>query len=178
MAGISFFKRGTGIAGLLLVALALVAPLESFAQADKVTTYRDQDGWKLQVNGEDFFIKGVVWGYSPRGQNYSYNLWGETDEYIRKVLDYEFGLMKKAGINAIRSFTMIPPEWVTYIYREHGIMSVINPLMGRYGYLVGGKWVPFTDYSDPLTRETLIADMTEFVRQYKDVPRRADVRVR
>jgi beta-galactosidase len=86
------------------------------------------------------------------------------------VLDYEFGLMKKAGINAIRSFTMIPPEWVTYIYREHGIMSVINPLMGRYGYLVGGKWVPFTDYSDPLTRETLIADMTEFVRQYKDTP--------
>ena len=43
---------------------------------------------------------------------------------------------------------MIPPKWVEYIYREHGIMSVINPLMGRYGYNVGGKWVPFTDYSD------------------------------
>jgi hypothetical protein len=86
------------------------------------------------------------------------------------VLDYEFGLMKAMGVNTIRSFTMIPPEWVTYIYREHGIMSVINPLMGRYGYTVSGKWIRFTDYSDPATREVLKHDMQDIVRRYKDVP--------
>ena len=155
---------------MLVVALALGAPLAAQAQADQVTTVKDEKGWRLQVNGKDFYVKGMVWGYSPRGQNYTYNLWGESDDFIRKVLDYDFGLMKAAGINAIRSFTTIPPEWVTYIYREHGIMTVINPLMGRYGYSVGGKWVPFTDYSDPLTRETLKRDMMEIVRQYKDVP--------
>ncbi len=155
---------------MLVVALALAAPLVAHAQADRVTTVKDEKGWRLQVNGEDFFVKGVVWGYSPRGQNYTYNLWGESDDFIRKVLDYEFGLMKAAGINAIRTFSTIPPKWVTYIYREHGIMTVINPLMGRYGYTVGGKWVPFTDYSDPLTRETLKRDMLEIVRTYKDVP--------
>ncbi|NNF18094.1 MAG: hypothetical protein HKN70_15230, partial [Gammaproteobacteria bacterium] len=144
----------------MICSLAFASP--SFA-ADEVTTYKDEKGWKLLVNGEDFYMKGVVWGYTPRNENYSYNLWGESDDFIRKVLDYDFGLMKAAGVNAVRSFTMIPPRWVTYIYREHGIMTVVNDLMGRYGYTVGGKWVPFTDYSDPLTRETLIRDMMKVV---------------
>jgi beta-galactosidase/beta-glucuronidase len=135
-----------------------------------VTTYKDDNGWKLQVNGQDHYIKGVVWGYSPKGQNYSYNLWGESDDFISKVLDYEFTLMKAAGINTIRSFSFVPPKWVTYVYREYGIMTAINPLMGRYGYNIGGKWVPFTDYSDPLTRATLKADMLKIVNEYKDVP--------
>ena len=170
MVGSSFFNRVSRIGSLLCVMVVLCAPGLSHAQADYVETYKDANGWKLLVNGEDYYIKGVVWSYSPRGQNYTYNLWGESDDFIRKVLDYEMGLMTAAGINTIRSFGMIPPEWVTYIYREHGIMTVINPLMGRYGYTVGGKWVPFTDYSDPLTRETLKRDMQEFVREYKDVP--------
>ena len=170
MAGSSFFKRMSKVGRILAVMLVFSVPLASHAQVDKVTTYKDESGWKLQVNGEDYYIKGVVWSYSPRGQNYSYNLWGESDDFIRKVLDYEMGLMKAANINTIRSFGMIPPEWVTYIYREHGIMSVINPLMGRYGYNVDGKWIPFTDYSDPGTREVLKRDMQEYVRQYKDVP--------
>ena len=170
MAGSSFFKSMKKVCSTLAVVLVFCVPLVSHAQVDKVTTYKDENGWKLQVNGEDYYIKGVVWGYTPRGQNYTYNLFGQSDDFIRKVLDYDFGLMKAMGVNTIRSFTMIPPQWVTYIYREHGIMSVINPLMGRYGYTVGGKWIPFTDYSDPLTRETLKRDMQEFVRQYKDVP--------
>ena len=170
MAGLSFLKSMTKVCSTLAVILVFCMPLVSHAQVDKVTTYKDADGWKLQVNGSDYYMKGVVWGYTPRGQNYNYNLFGQSDDFIRKVLDYEFGLMKAMGVNTIRSFTMIPPQWVTYIYREHGIMSVINPLMGRYGYTVGGKWIPFTDYSDSLTRETLKRDMQDFVRQYKDVP--------
>ena len=43
--------------------------------------------------------------------------------------------MKTANINAIRAFSTIPPRWVTYIYEEYGIMTAINPLMGRYGAL-------------------------------------------
>jgi beta-galactosidase/beta-glucuronidase len=138
--------------------------------ADVVTTVKDENGWKLQVNGEDFYVKGVVWGYSPRDENYNYNLWGKSDDFIRKVLDYEFGLMKAAGVNAIRSFNIMPPKWVTYVYREHGIMTVINPLMGRYGDFIGGRWVEFVDYSDDLTRETLKKTALELVEEYKNVP--------
>jgi len=171
MAEINFFRCTKRVCGILIAIVALHAPLMSQAQAaDVVTTYKDENGWKLKVNGNDFFIKGVVWGYSPRNQNYTYNLWGESDEFIRAVLDYDFGLMKAAGVNAIRSFAMIPPEWVTYIYQEHGIMTVINPLMGRYGYTVGGKWIPNTDYSDELTRAVLKADMLEIVEKYKNTP--------
>ena len=170
MAKSSFFKRMTKFGSLLAVMLVLCAPHVSHAQVNKVDVVKSADGWRLQVDGEDYYMKGVVWGYTPRGQNYTYNLFGQTDDQIRKILDYEFGLMADMGVNTIRSFTMIPPEWVAYIYREHGIMSVINPLMGRYGYNVDGKWIPFTDYSDPRTREVLKADMQEFVRQYKDTP--------
>jgi beta-galactosidase len=171
MAFSNYKQNASKLFGLLTVALFLAASLASQAHAaDVVTTYKDDSGWKLQVNGNDFYAKGVVWGYSPRGQNYSYNLWAESDDNIRKVLDYDFSLLKAANVNSIRSFAMIPPKWVTYIYKEHGIMTVVNPLMGRYGYMIGGKWVPFTDYSDPLTRATLKADMLELINQYKDTP--------
>ncbi|MFW2330676.1 MAG: glycoside hydrolase family 2 TIM barrel-domain containing protein, partial [Nitrospinota bacterium] len=138
--------------------------------ANRVTTYRDSDGWKLKVDGKDFYVKGVVWGYVPKNENYSYSLWGKPDYYIKKVLDYEFGLMKKVGVNAFRSFSDIPPKWVTYIYEKYGIMTAINPLMGRYGALVGGSWRKNTDYSDSLTRKTLKDEVLKIVRKYKDVP--------
>jgi hypothetical protein len=135
-----------------------------------VSTHKDDNGWKLLVDGEDHYIKGVVWAYTPRGVNFEYDLWSEPGEFIRDVLDYEFSLLSAAGVNTIRSFTMIPPEWVTYIYRNHGIMTVINPMMGRYGHTIEGREVINTDYSDELTRATLKADTLEIVERYKDVP--------
>ena len=171
MSGLNLFKCMKKVCSMLTIILAISAPFVSQAQAsDKVTTYKDENGWKLQVNGRDHYIKGVVWGYTPMGENYTYNLWGESDEFVKKVLDYDFGRMKAAGVNTVRSFAMIPPKWVTYIYTQHGIMSVINPLMGRYGHTVAGKWIPQTDYSDELTRTVLKADMLEIVEKYKNTP--------
>ena len=170
MAGTRFSQRMQQILFMLALLLAFGGMQVASAQDTVVTTVKDENGWRLQVNGEDFYMKGVVWGYTPRGENYTYNLFGQSDEQIRKVLDYEFGLMAEMGVNSIRTFTKIPPKWITYIYREHGIMSVVNPLMGRYGYNIDGQWVPFTDYSDPRTREILKRDMAEWVREYKDVP--------
>ena len=155
------------------IALAILLGTAMLGQAhaaDQVEAVKGVDGWKLQVNGNDFYVKGIVWGYTPRNENYTFNLWGKSDKHVRDVLDYEFGLMKAAGVNAVRSFMMIPPEWVTYIYKEHGIMTVVNPLMGRYGYTVGGKWVANTDYSDELTRSTLKTDMLEIIDRYKNTP--------
>ncbi|MBC8210505.1 MAG: hypothetical protein H8E21_05505 [Gammaproteobacteria bacterium] len=136
---------------------------------DKVTTYQDESGWKLQVNGKDFYVKGVVWGYAPPGTNYNYSIWNQSEDLIKKVVDKEFGLMKAANINAIRTFGIIPPEWVSYIYRQYGIMTVINPLMGRYGATIDGVWVPTTDYSDPATRVALKAEVVAVVEKYKNV---------
>ena len=159
------------ISSIFIAAIIISAPFNVHARvADKVTTYKDAKGWKLQVGDKDHYVKGVVWGYTPRGQNYSYNLWGQPEAFVRKVLDHEFSLMKKANINTIRSFSTIPPKWVTYAYEEYGIMTAINPLMGRYGATINGVWTPVTNYSDPATREFLIAEVAENVAKYKGVP--------
>jgi len=162
-------KRNVG-SSLAVILFLCISFLGQANAAEKVTTYKDENGWKLKVDGRDYYVKGVDWGYTPRGENFNYNLFGKPDDFIRKVLDYDFGLMKAAGVNTIRSFGLIPPKWVTYIYREYGIMTVINPLMGRYGYNVGGKWIANTDYSDELTRSTLKTDMLELVNKYKNTP--------
>ncbi len=154
-----------------VVLIALMLPGSGVQAAyEKVTTHHDANGWKLQVDGEDFFVKGVVWGYAPKGTNYTYNLWDESDEFIERVIDQDLGMMAKAGATAIRQFSTTPPRWVTYIYETHGIMTVINPLMGRYGADIDGIWIPTTDYSDERTREVLKSDVLREVEKYKDVP--------
>jgi hypothetical protein len=167
MSGVFFLRGIKKACAILVVCVSFVG--HAFA-SDVVATYKDENGWKLQVNGNDFYVKGVVWGYAPRNENFSYDLWGKPDDFVRKVLDYEFSLLKEAGVNAFRSFNFMPPKWVTYVYREYGIMVAINPLVGRYGTFVNGKYVEFTDYSDPLTRASLIKETLEIIEQYKDVP--------
>ncbi len=170
-------SRIIGFTSLKTLSSSLISLLVLFftlsiahAAPNKVTTFQDAKGWKLKVDGKDLYVKGYVWGYSPKGENYSYNLWSQSDEFIKKVLEQDFSLMKKANVNAIRTFSTIPPKWVTYIYKKYGIMSVINPLMGRYGATINGVWVPNTDYSDPVTRKVLKEEVLADVRKFKDVP--------
>jgi beta-galactosidase len=171
MAETGFFRRVARVISLLTVVLLVGTAFSTGAHAaDVVTTYKDDNGWRLLVNGEDYYVKGVVWSYTPRGENYNYNLWREDEALVKKVIDYDFSLLKAAGVNSIRTFMMIPPKWITYIYETYGIRTVINPLMGRYGYTIAGRWIPFTDYSDELTRATLKADTLAIIDTYKDVP--------
>jgi beta-galactosidase len=171
MAETGLFKQVTRAISLLTVALLVGASFATVAQAaDVVTTRKDENGWRLLVNGEDYYVKGVVWSYTPRGENYNYNLWREDERLVKAVIDYDFTLLKAAGVNSIRTFMMIPPKWITYIYETYGIRTVINPLMGRYGYTVAGRWRPFTDYSDPVTRAVLKADTLAIIDTYKNVP--------
>ena len=155
---------------LTTMLLILISTSVWSQSADIVTTYKDENGWKLQVNGKDFFVKGVVWGYAPPGTNYSYSIWNQSEDIIKQVVDKEFSLMRAANINAIRTFAIIPPKWVEYIYQKYSIMTVINPLMGRYGATIDGVWKPVTDYSDTRTREVLKADVLKEVEKYKNVP--------
>lgn len=153
----------------ILLSAGLLFSSQSIAM-HQVQLNSDQQGWKLQVDGKDFFVKGVVWGYTPRDETYTYNLWGQPDEDIKAVLDYDFGLMQKAGINAIRTFMMIPPKWVEYVYKNYGIMTAVNPLMGRYGATINGTWIENTDYSDPATRQVLKQEIIDVVNRFKDTP--------
>ena len=139
---------------------------------DPRTAYIRQDdaGYQLIFNGEPYFIEGMNWGYMPIGENYSYDFWGKSDAFIERVLHRDMGLLRRMNVNSIRQYAVIPPRWVTWIFENYGISTMINPLFGRYGINIDGSWVPNVDYSDPSIREAITAETMEAIETYKDVP--------
>lgn len=145
-------------------------PTAIVVTASDIRVHHDERGFKLRVDGRDFQIRGMNWGYTPIGENYRYSLWTQPEDFIRAVLAREMTLLRDMGVNAIRQFDDIPPRWVEFIYRNYGIHTVLNPLMGRYGTNVDGVMVPNTDYSNPAHRRALLTDLDRKVEAYKDTP--------
>lgn len=110
------------------------------------------------------------WDYYPIGTNYRYSLWQQPTSTIKDALDYEMPLLENMGVNTIRQYTGIPPEWIKYIYENYGIYTVLNHPFGRYGLTVNGKWEANTDYSDPLTKEALLKEVNQMAVKYKNTP--------
>lgn len=154
---------------ILSVTIVMAMAHLAIGQVD-VKVYKDPNGFKLQVNGEDMMINGMNWDYSPVGENYLYNLFSKSDKFIQRVLDRDMLMMKKMGVNCIRIDFSIPPKWVTYIYEKYGIYSMLNHTMGRYGYKVNGKWETPFNYESPASRAAVKRDILNLVRKYKDVP--------
>jgi len=140
------------------------------AQADRVVVVSNDDGMKLEVNGEGFMINGMNWDYFPIGTNYSYSLWKQPDDIIIAALDIEMPLLRNMGVNTIRQYTGIAPRWIEYIYEKYGIYTMLNHSFGRYGLTLNGEWVGNTDYSNKLTRELLLSEVNDMVNEYKDTP--------
>ena len=173
-------KSQQNISGLLISLMVLgLIPVGLFARegtgadgnfAEQVDIVRDGDSYRLRVEGEDYAIRGVVWDYTPIGENYNYDLWNEPDDFIRELLDRDAELMSAMGVNTIRTFSLIPPRWVTYLYMRWGIRSIINPLFGRYGTSARGRWNDQTDYSDRYQREAVLEETLDVVERYRNTP--------
>lgn len=130
---------------------------------------RDQ-GLQLMVNGKEFMINGMNWDYFPVGTNYNFSLWQQSDDIIRAALDEEMPLLKSMGVNAIRQYTGVPPEWIRYIYEKYGIYTMLNHSFGRYGLTLDGSWVANTEYSDPRVRDLLLREVQEMTEAYRNTP--------
>ena len=155
----------------LAAALAPALPTPIAAQSPAaVRVVSDAAGSRLQVDGRDFFVKGVNWDYFPIGTNYSYSLWTQPDDVVVAALDREMGLLKIMGVNAIRVYNGIPARWVRYIHEKHGIYTVVNHPLGRYGNSANGTFVAQTDYSDVRTRAALTAEVLAVVDELKGTP--------
>ncbi|MDC1068532.1 glycoside hydrolase family 2 TIM barrel-domain containing protein [Candidatus Kapabacteria bacterium] len=141
-----------------------------YAQGNKVKVISDSNGQKLKVDGKDFMVNGMNWDYMPIGTNYSYDFWSKPDSFIRQALDNEMSLLKNMGVNTIRVYTGMPAKWITYIYENYGIYTMLNHSFGRYGVTIGGAWVSNTNYADEGVRELLLSEVTQMVEQYKDTP--------
>lgn len=133
-----------------------------------VATVKDSAGWQLLVDGEPLFISGMNWDYYPIGTNYEYRLFAQSEAFIQQALATEMTLLKDMGVNAIRWYTGVPPKWITYVYDNYGIYTMLNHSFGRYGLTLDGEWVATTDYADPRVMEILIPEVTQLVEDYKN----------
>ena len=158
--------RVVALAGIILLTLAAAA----VAAEPEVRIIADGNGQKLQADGKDYMVFGMNWGYMPIGENYLYNLWSQPDEVIEAALAREMPLLQDMGVNSIRQYVGIPPRWVQYIYETYGITTMINHLVGRYGYTLDGAWIPSVDYSDPQFRDAVKAEIVDWVGYYRDTP--------
>ena len=134
----------------------------------KVSIVSKDLGMKLKVNGADFMINGMNWDYIPIGTNYSYSLWSQSDEFIKKALESEMSLLKNMGVNAIRVYTGIQPKWITYIYKNYGIYTMLNHSFGRYGVTINEVYKPVTDYRDEATKKLLLDEVSSLAKEYKN----------
>ena len=153
-----------------LIVLLSIFSFSSFSQYGKVSIESDNDQVKLVVNGEDFMVNGMNWDYFPRGTNYSFSIWNQSDDFIKSALDTEMGLLKNMGVNTIRTYTGIQPRWVQYIYENYGIHTILNHSFGRYGLTLDGTWVAVTDYSNPAVKELLMSEITALAEEFKNTP--------
>ncbi len=154
---------------LLALVLFTLATTVVFAQ-QKVTIVSTNDGQKLSINDKDFFVNGMNWDYFPIGTNYTYSLWNQSDDLIKRALDYEMGMLKNMGVNTIRLYTGVPARWIKYIYENYGIYTMLNHSFGRYGLTIKGRWEPNTDYSNPNVRELLLKEVKDLASKYKNTP--------
>lgn len=134
----------------------------------KVSILSNDLGMKLKVNGADFMINGMNWDYIPIGTNYSYSLWSQSDEFIEKALESEMSLLRDMGVNAIRVYTGIQPRWITYIYKNYGIYTMLNHSFGRYGVTINDVYKPVTDYRDETTKKLLLDEVSSLAKEYKN----------
>jgi hypothetical protein len=158
---------------LLLVAaplMSLAAPAGSAPAVADVRVVADDTGRRLQVDGEDFMVFGMNWGYMPIGQNYNYSLWSQPDDVIIDALAREMPLLQDMGVNVVRQYVGIQPRWVEYIYEHYGIWTVVNHPMARYGFTIDGVWIASVDYSDPKLRAAVTDEILAVVDEFENTP--------
>ena len=153
-----------------LAAFLAFAPSPGAAQTPDIRIVTDASGSRLQVDGEDVFVKGVNWDYFPIGTTTTYNFWAQSDDFIRQALDREMSLLQAMGGNAIRVYNGIPARWVRYIYETYGIWSIVNHAVGRYGVTLSGTYIPNTDYSAPRQRELIKNEVLAMVDELEGTP--------
>ena len=149
--------------------IVLLVAISTYGQ-QQVKVVSDESGCRMEVDGKPFFVVGMNWDYFPIGTNYVYSLWNQPEDVIQEALDKEMPLLKQMGVNAIRQYASIPPQWIQYIYEKYGIYTMINHSFGRYGVMVNGRDYHHTDYTKDEVCEYLLREMEDFANNYRNTP--------
>ena len=155
---------------LILGFIVILITNSVFTQTEKISIVSDTSGKKLVVNGKEFIVNGINWDYVPIGNGIlDKGIWNQSDDIIKAALDSEMALFKNMGVNAIRTYGL-EPRWITYIYENYGIYTMLNTQFGAYGLTINGAWTPQTDYTDSETRKVLMKEVTDMAKKYKNTP--------
>ncbi len=154
---------------LLTFIFILFTSFTGYSQNQNVRVVKDNDGHKLLVNNKPFMINGMNWDYVPIGTDVvNVEFWKKPDHIIKAALDDEMSLLQNMGVNTIRVYTGIQPKWITYIYDNYGIYTMLNHTFGRYGLTIDGVWTPVTEYDDQKTIDLLMSETRALVEEYKN----------
>jgi hypothetical protein len=72
------------LAGLLILAMLPLGAVAQSADTDmpEIKVVYDEGGSRLQVDGKDFMVLGMNWGYMPIGDKYTYGFWDKSYKFI------------------------------------------------------------------------------------------------
>jgi beta-glucuronidase len=151
--------------------------------------------WQMLVEGEPYFIKGVVYEPVKVGErltesnmwmNYDFDRNGRPDTAYDSWIDAnlnnqrddnepvvgDFRLLQEMGANTIRIYhpRNIKKEVLRDLYRRYGIRVMMGNFLGAYTWGSGATWEKGTDYTDPLQREKMKEDVKKMVLEFKDEP--------
>ena len=127
-------------------------------------------GGALLVDGKPYTVVGMNWSCYPVGTNWAFDIWEQPDSIVAAQLSYDMGLLRDMGVNTVRIYDGIPPRWVSFIWENFGIRTMVNCTQGRYGLTVRGEWEPHTDYSDPDVRQMLLDQAGAMAETYRGTP--------
>lgn len=125
-------------------------------------TQNDKGGYKLLVDGEPFYVKGVIYHPIPPGKDHTYNFWEDT-ETIKKDAE----LMKEAGFNAVRFYApscdLEQTKEVIRILYDHGIYTIMSHWLGFWHY-------PAPFYGDEEFQKRVKSEVLDMVNELKSEP--------
>ncbi|HKK88089.1 MAG TPA: glycoside hydrolase family 2 TIM barrel-domain containing protein [Saprospiraceae bacterium] len=153
----------------LTILICCVGFLSVWGQSQVVKVDKSSDGFRLMVDNRPMMLNGMNWDYVPIGTDVvDADFWNKPDNIIQAALDAEMALLQNMGVNVIRVYTGIQPKWITYIYDNYGIYTMLNHTFGRYGLTLDGVWTPITEYDDAKTMEYLMSEVQTMVNEYKN----------
>ncbi len=158
----------------------------------KVSFVKYENGqWGMLVKGKPFFVKGVYYGPTMVGRDYTWN-WMREDTNKNNINDvaYEtwidsnrndkfdpnekkmgdFAILKNLGCNAIRILNTlkINKELLRDLNSKYGIKVILVEPLGAYTIHSGASWSEGTDYTSRNQKLNMKKAVIEMVNNFKD----------
>lgn len=142
------------LAALITLAAARLAPAASLPSSSVIRL----QGRLLSVNGSSFTVRGVCYSPIPVGQTSAYDWMGNANTY-----NTDLPLISAMGANTVRTYAIST--------NTTNMKAFLDAAASNGLYVILGYWVQWTtDFSVAANRNSVVADFTNVVNQWKGHP--------